>query len=277
MFLSVYKSTIKNILRSKSFWIILFIVFIVVVQAAISGQYANDRAEEYVLSYNDYVQMILNTCCATLLMYALPIFTILTVVLVLNRDYGDDFFEIEKAANMSLPTYFMGRLSALLSLNALALIVFHTLCVHLYVFIRNGVDGLNTIEYLIDSTIRILRIDFCVALPTVVFYLGLALAVGTLFKNGIVSAIVSIGYVIFFYVSFLMFRWRIAPDYFNYFSPIPYNLRRYFHFYDTTEFEGMVNTYDLSIEKALFCIAFLVGIAVLCSVVSYLKIRKRSI
>lgn len=277
MFLAIYRNTIRNILRSKVFWSILFVTIIVIVQSSFAEQYGGDTEKDYILHYNDYVQMIINTCCATLLMYALPLFSISTVVLVLNRDYNDDFFEIEKAANVPLPTYFIGRLSALLSLNALALTVFHTFCVHLYVFTRNGVDGLNTIEYFIDSTIRILRIDICVASPTVVFYLGLALVVGTLLKNSIASAIVPIGYVIFFYVSYTLFRFRYSLAYFDYFSPIPNMLRDYFHFFDTSEFEGMVKYFNLSIGKALFCIAFLVGFGVVCSIISYLCIRKRTI
>lgn len=221
--------------------------------------------------------MISNICCATLLSYSLPIFTISTVVLVLNRDYNDAFFEIEKSSNVSICAYLTGRLWALLSLNLLALIVFHTLSVHLYVFTRNGVNDLNIFEYLIDSTIRILRIDFCVVMPTIIFYIGLALVIGTLFKNGIASAIVSIGYVIFFYIANLMFRWKYAPIYFDYFSPIPNKLRDYFHFFNTSEFEGMVKYFNLSIGKVLFCIAFLVGFGVVCSIISYLRIRKRTV
>ncbi len=277
MLWSTYNKTIKDIVRAKNFWIVLFIVNIVIIHSVFAGQYRGDNERNFILYYLDYVQMISNMCCATLLSYALPIFTISTVVLVLNRDYNDDFFEIEKSSNVSICAYLTGRLWALLSLNLLALIVFHTLSVHLYVFTRNGVNDLNIFEYLIDSTIRILRIDFCVAMPTIIFYIGLALVIGTLFKNGIASAIVSIGYVIFFYIANLMFRWKYASIYFDYFSPIPNKLRDYFHFFNTSEFEGMVKYFGLSIEKALFCIAFLVGVAILCSAVSYLRIRKRSI
>lgn len=276
MFLATYKNTFKTLFRSTTFWLILIVLVITIAQGQIKGHYDGDSDEGFVLGHQDYVQTLANTTAADFLMYAFPIYAVFTVVLVLNRDYGDKFFEIEKAAGLKPSAYLYGRLAAIVTVNAVTLVVLNILAAYLYVFTRGGVQGMETGEIIIDVIVRTVRNDIFVAMPTVLFYIGITYFIGSMFKHGIPAAIGSIGYVIAYYVFSLMFRFRITPTYFHYFSPIPYNLRRYFHYYDTEYWESMVKNYDLTIGKVAICIGFLVGVSALCSFLSYLRLRKRN-
>ena len=177
MLLTTYKNTFKNLIRSTTFWLLVSLLVIVAAQGARESFYLGDDDPNFVLNYKDYVQCIINSVAAKLLMYALPIFAVITVVLVLNRDYGDKFFEIEKAANIKPFAYLSGRLSALISINFVVLLLSNLLC---------------------------------------------------------------------------------------------------FHYYDTEWFEDMITRQKTSVTHVAFCISFLVGVAVLCSVVSYIRVRQRN-
>ena len=277
MFYKTFTTTIKKLIRSASFWLAFSVFVIITIYGASEGFYIGDDAPDMVLKYHDFVECVTNSIVAKLLMYSAPIFTVITVVLVLLRDYGDSFFEIEKAAGISPFRYLAGRLTALALLNFLVLVFMNMLCLHYYVFTRGGVDGMSISSYLWESTVRLLRVDLFVGLPSLLFYIGLTYCVGTLFKNGIPAAVVSMGYTIMFYASYLMFRRRIAAVFFEYLSPIPKKLRGFFQWFDTDRFElGLVH-YDTSLGDMLLCVAFLTGCSLLFSLISYFRIRKRTV
>lgn len=276
MLLRIFHNTVKNILRSKVFWFALAILILTVFRNESAGHYGGDTAENYVLSYKNYLQTFTNVFCSSLLMYAMPIFTVITVVPVINRNHDDHFFEIEKAANIKSSSYLWGRIAALTAINGITLLILGFLAFQFYVFSRGGVDGLAMGEYVADMLPRFLRTYFFVALPSILFYIGVTYLIGSVFKSGIASAISGIGYAIFFFVSYLMFRGRIADVYFNYLSPIPYNLRRYFHYYDSIWFEELaVERYSLTVVDPILCISFLVGVPLLCLAAAYWKQTKR--
>ena len=79
------------------------------------------------------------------------------------------------------------------------------------------------------------------------------------------------------YVFIIVFVLFIAPKYFDYFSPVPNKLRAYFHYYDTEWFEDMITRQKTSITHVAFCISILVGIAAVCTVISYLRLRRREV
>ena len=197
-------------------------------------------------------------------------------VLANVEKYMEYFFEIEKSAGVKPSIYLLGRLCALVMLNALVLFLMHLFAVYFYVYTRGGVYGMSTWNIISETIVRCLRIDIFVAIPTLLFYIGITYFIGSICKNGIPAAVASIAYIIFFYASYLMFRFRIAAAYFDYFSPIPRNLRHYFHYYDTEWFDGMISLYDLTIFKIMISICFLVGVGTLCSFGSYLCIRRRN-
>ena len=275
MFLTTYKNTLKNLIRSTTFWLLVAVLAIVVIQGVNEGFYLVDTEPDFVLTYQMYIQSIINSLASKLLMYALPIFAVITVVLVLNRDYGDKFFEIEKAANVRPTSYLYGRLSALISVNFLALFLSNLLCMYWYLYTRGGVEGLTAWKVISETFVRVLRVDIFVGMPSLIFYIGLTYFVGAIFKNGIPAAIVGMGYSLGFYAAYLMLRFRISEDYFNYFSPIPKKLRQFFHYYDTEWFEDTIKRQNTSVADVAFCISFLVGIAAVCSLISYLCLRKR--
>lgn len=277
MLVKTYKNTLKNIFRTKTFWLCLFVMLIVATQGALGGYYVGDDEPGTILSFNDYIQVISNCCITTLLQYAMPIFSIITVALIINHDYRDNLFEIEKSAGMKPSRYVIGRISALLTLNSVVVVLLHFICLYTYLSTRGWVKDMAWTKCIADSLPRVLRIDAFVAIPCIAFYLGIALLIGNVFKSGIAATIFSSSYAIAYYVFNLILRHKIGATYFNYFSPIPKKLRQYFHFYDTEWFDGLLKSYDLSIEKTLFCLAFLIGIFVLGSLGSYLITRKRTV
>jgi len=276
MFFASVKITFKNLIRSKIFWFSLAILALTVFRNELSGHYIGDTEADYILSYRNYLQSFTNVFCSSLLMYAMPIFTVITVVLILHRNHDDHFFEIEKAANMKPLYYLWSRIAALVVTNGLVLLFVGFLAFQFYVFSRGGVAGLSLSEYFFDMFLRFLRIYLFVALPPILFYIGVTYSIGTLFKSGVVAAISGIGYTLFFYIAYLMFRNRIADVYFKYFSPIPHNLRQYFHYYDSEWFhELVVKRHGLTIVDPILCISFLVGGSILCLIIAHLSNKKR--
>ena len=78
-------------------------------------------------------------------------------------------------------------------------------------------------------------------------------------------------------IEYITLRLRISEEYFSYFSPIPQKLRRLFHYYDTEWFEDTIKRQNTSVGDVAFCISFLVGIAAVCSVISYFRLRRREV
>lgn len=277
MFIAIYKSTIKNLLRSVTFWLTLSVLLIVVMQGSIEGFYLGDDDPAFTLSYQSYIQCIGNALISTIMMFAMPLFSIVSVILVLNRDFGDNFFEIEKAANIKPLKYLLSRLFALVCVNFAVLLIMNYLCTYWYIFTRGGVEELTTTQMIFETIIRVLRADTFVGMPTLIFYIGFTYFVGSLFKNGIPAAITSMAYAICFYAGYLRLRFQIPEGYFDYFSPIPQKLHLYFHYYDTEWFEHTLTQYRTSLKDAFLCITFLVGIATLFSILSFLNVKKRTV
>ena len=285
MFFKIYQTTFKNIYRSPIFWMMFalfgFIAWEVITQPSYSEyrmelkELIYDTDPRYILRYNKYVQRVSNVMSGSLLYYAMPLFTAITTVFVLNRDHGDNFFEIEKAAGIKPANYVFARLFAIFTLNLVVVTIMAYFYLHLYVFTRGGVQNMGLWEYIGDSTVRMLRMIIFRAIPTIVFYIGFTYCIGSLFKSGIIAALSSIGYIIFYAAGSLMIRHRIGSLYWNYLSPNPAKLQKYFHHYDLDDFENMLQTSDTDLGKAVLCIGILVGLGVIYSAIAYLRTRKR--
>ena len=134
MFLKIYKTTFKNIFRSPTFWMMFglfaFIAWDIVNRLELYGESSFD--------YTDYVQLVSNTMSSRVLYYAMPLFTVITTVIVLNRDHGDNFFEIEKAAGVSPAKYVVARLLALVTINFIVATIVSYFYLHLHVFKAGG-------------------------------------------------------------------------------------------------------------------------------------------
>jgi hypothetical protein len=273
--LKLYQITLKTLCRTKIFWLCLAVVAIASINDACIGYYADGGN---VLSFQTYVQTIHNSCSSTLLFYAMPFFSIVTTVMILTRDFNDNFFEIEKAAGQKNSIYVFSRLLALISLNVLIFIFLHAMCLHLYVLSTfGGVSGMNKLDYFFDSSIRLLRFDLFVGVPCILFFVCLSYFLGVLFKSGTLSAIFSFGYLILSDVLILFFRNTFPQIYFEYFTHLPEKLRHYLHYYDSEWFDFMINYTNTSFLDASFCVIFMLSVGAICTLLSYLGTLKRDV
>lgn len=308
MFFSTYKNTLKTLLRSRAFWIAVIAFIIVTVPFAWSRQaeiqipeaveqyvfptWTQEQIDEYLeglysLSKEEYLSRSNALIFGTFMYYALPVFAVISTVLVLNRDYGDSFFEIEKAAGIKSGRYLFGRLCGIVSLIAAVTYVWGLFLLHVYVISWGGVVGMPPGTYLLDSTFRLLRMTVSGALPCMLFFVGLTYLLGTLFKSGLAAALGGFGYVagaylMFYFKNTLIYQkgYRWALDYFAYFTHVPEKLQYYlliFHIDGTPDPEELDALFwaNTSFFKALFCIAFMVGCSVIFAAISYWRVRKR--
>ena len=285
MFLITYKTTFKNLFRSPLFRMMFAVMGLAVFEVVISGcsgyydfelnEVIRDTDPRFVLDFRAYVQRIANAVYSDLMAYAMPLFTSVSVVLILSRDYGDNFYEIEKAAGIKPTHYLLGRVAALLTINFAAAIIMTFIPLHAYVLSRGGVAGLDGWAYIIDSTVRLMRNLIFIAFPGILFYIAFTYCVGSVFKSGLGAAACSVGYVIFNYLAVRKLSIRFDLFFGAYLSPTPDKLCYYLHFYDTDLFETTLTTMDTSLGKAVLCIGILVGLGVLYSTIAYFRTRKR--
>lgn len=284
MFFVTCKITCKNIFRTTTFWLIVLIMFLVACNHASSACYGMympeydevimDTDPRFVLEYQRYIIHITNAL-ATLLNYAAPILAVVSATLIARRDYGDSFFEIEKSTKLRYLQYLLGKMLPLI------LIIFGlvTLCsffsLHFYVFLRDGVAGMGLRDYLIDSTVRLLRASIMRTFPCITIYITLTYGVATIFKNNIVAAIAGLGYVL---TNMVLSLYLLAAESFynNYLSPAPLKIMQYLYYYDT-EWFGTIPILNTSFSEILFCFGCSGFLSLLFSLISYFRIRKRTV
>ena len=78
------------------------------------------------------------------------------------------------------------------------------------------------------------------------------------------------------YLKTFRFTGDIITNYFDYFSPLPWKLRMYFQDFDSEWHEYTIYMADTSLNDAIFCVLFLAAASIAFSVISYLRIRKRT-
>ncbi len=286
MFFTTYKTNIKTLLRSKTFLLSVLLVVFVAVYDAIGNQYAIfdmelmeliwDTDPRFVLSFDQYREHIQNACIAGIMWYALPLLAVISTALILSRDWGDRFFEIEKATGNRPLSYVAARLCSILTVNVVVMVFAMMLTFYYYVFSRGGVDGMGVFAMLADSLPRILKFAFLMGAPCILMYVGLTYAVGNLLKSGIAGAVVGMGYVVSFYVGYLM----LMPNgkfgvYFNYLSPVPHMTRHYLAAFDRANPEMYLEMMKVTLGKAAIGFGVLVGAALIYYAVSYWRVRRR--
>ncbi|MBQ3153918.1 MAG: hypothetical protein IJB88_01680, partial [Clostridia bacterium] len=65
--------------------------------------------------------------------------------------------------------------------------------------------------------------------------------------------------------------------YFDYFSPLPWKLRNFFHAYDTEWHETTIEMFGITWKDALTGLIFLIACGIVFSLISYKRIRKRTV
>lgn len=275
MFFATYKNTVKNLFRSVTFWLATFIFSLIVLPNMAGSFQTSGLVDEF-----EYAQYISNLICAGTLIYPLPVFTVTLTTLMLNRDYSDHFYEIEKATGVRPLCYIIGRLCAIATVAFLLEWILSFVCLHGYVYLKGGVAEKSLTWVLLDSTVRLTVSDLLLGLPNILFYMCLAYLFGTLFRSGIAGACAGFAHVIGFYVIHMLFRNSYSwLNYFDYFSPMPNKVRHYCRFthIEGGEFWLQMSRYHSTIGITLFCVAFLICVSVVFTLLSWLKLRKREI
>lgn len=284
MFSATYKNTLKNIVRSTTFWLLLllFVFKIIEVITKYSAGYYDltlqetiwDTDPRFIVGRSLYLKNTFNEG-RSLSLQILPFITAVATVLVLNRDYGDNFYEIEKAAGVKPSHYLFARLTALATLLAGLGAFFSLVNFHTYFISKGLMPSMDLFTYITDSAFRVLRTYLFVSVPVILFYIGFTYCMGTLFRNGIAAAVVSIGYVLLNFVIYRYFRFRITPLWKDYLATSPHKLAGYFDSINRENVEEMLELYETNLLEAVLCLCILVGLAVVYSVVAYLRTRKR--
>lgn len=269
------RNTFKTLFRSWTFWLAVVIFDGMAVREGLTDYvtYAPGY-EPKVLAYAAYVQGIGHRM-SNLLLLALPFFVVVVTALVLNRDYGDQFFEIEKAAGVKPSSYLLGRLCAVVVVSFVVQWVFSILCMVLYVSRWGGVYGLSVEQFIIDCALRQFRIAFCAALSLILMFAGLTYLFGAIFHSGVVAAVGGLGLTVGNFVFTFLYQYRAFASYFDYFSPAPKKLLRYVVFYNVPE--QSMQRMGATMGTALFCAAWLIGVFAVCGIGAYCLVRKREI
>ncbi len=278
MFLATFRNTVKTLFRSVTFWLFVGLLAFMLVRFGLSDYkiYAPGY-EPTKLFFDKYTGVVGTLVTAELLRYALPVFTVVLTARIIKRHYGDKFFEIEKSGGAGMLCYLAGRVCALAAVVFAVQAAVSFLSMYIYVGRWGGVADMTVGEFFLDSTVRLLRLEICVALPNILFYLGLTYLLGTIFHSGTASAVCGLGIAAADYVFSLIYRNRDFPIYFGYFSPKPDKLAMYFFFMDTPDELLCWGIMGTSLSRALLALGIMTAFITIFLVLAYLCIRKREI
>ena len=282
LFYTTFKNSIKTLLRSKTFLLSVLLVIFVAIFDATKVHYSKfslefwetimDTDPRYVLEFDIFRQHIQNACFAGIMWYALPLLAVISTMLILSRDWGDRFFEIEKAAGKRPLSYVSARLCAILTVNVVVMVFAMLLTFYWYVFSRGGVEGMSVFAMIADSFPRFFKYVLFIGLPCIMMYVGLTYVAGNLLKSGIAGVAAGMGYIVGFYVFYLFFSAsQKYPIYFDYLSPVPMKLRFYLSWFD----KANSTANGTSLWQAAIGFGVLVGAALIYYAVSYWRVRRR--
>ena len=278
MFRSTVRNTTKTLLRSRTVWLVLIVFAFIMIRRGVQPHVLYMPGYEPLhISFRDFA-MELSVAVYTGLDYPLPIFTVVATVLVLNRDCGDSFFEVEKAAGVKPSRYLLGRMCAVAAVSFAAQWILSFVELQLAVYNRSSLEGYTLPRYLGLSVYRLTYVNLCTALPTILFYIGFVYLIGMLFRNGIAATVGGFAYTMISYYGWSHFRREIdAEIYVGYINPLAEKLRNYFMYQGLEDEQKWLAVGDTSLLKALIAIGILVIACVCCSLLSYLLVRKREV
>ena len=288
MFWQSYKTTLKTLLRSAIFWMGAVAAFCIIMYAAIRVNYSYvvvednkimetilDTDPRYKLKYDTIIQVILNLK-AWMTIYSLPIFAVLSTMLVLTRNHSDNFYEIERAGNVSPASYFIVRITALITINIVVCLVCAFVSFYYYYYSRGGLPSWST-EWMLKTTVpRIIRQCFYGIMPGIILHIALTYLVGSLVKNGIVGGVAGLVYVLFNYLTYTSLRRSISEVYHNYFSPFSSGIQQWWAFKDTEWFDEKAIHNPFYEKDMILAYTFILGFSLVTFVISYLLTRRRT-
>lgn len=290
MFWATFKTTLKTIVRSAIFWITIILLLFIVFNRAIGVNHSYSVVEnnkivgqildtdpEYEMNYKLYIQRIMNATRNWVMMYGMPLFCVITTMLVVNRDFNDGFYEIEKSSGQKAFVHLFGRLTSLVTVNIVVCLFCSISSIYYYYFSRGGIDSFTTQEFIQDSMIRILRVFVCAMLPAILFFIMLTLVVGIVLKNGFIGGVVGVGYVLFEYLSKNMLRMRFPDVFHDYLTPKPNKLYYYWGWFDTEWFTEKTVHNPFTDVQMIISIASILVVVLVLFVVSLICFKHREI
>ena len=290
MFVSTCKNTVKTLFRSPSFWMVVLVgtVYAVYNEVIVSHYGYVDMATyemiwdtdpRYILDFQSYIKLFANMSNVICMIPSALLCTVSTAV-ILMRDYGDRFFEIEKAAGMKPSAYVYGRFVSLTVINTAFHFILLNLCLFSYVITRSGVDGMTALNTFTDGFVRNIFLELIMAVPSILIYLCVTYIIGAVFHNGIAAAVGGIAYALFNMVLNNFFGWsggEIIAVIRDYLSPVPKKVF-WFMYYFRTEWEEMpLETFNTSAKYVVTSVTAFVIFTAVITLIIYFKTKKRTV
>ena len=269
MFLQVYKTTVKNLIRSGLFWI-MFLILITYSFYIGADRYASTE-------YNQYIKW--TTQASILNSYIMPIFVTVSTSLIISHNYRDEFYEIEKAAGMKPIYYVWGQITALTVVNFVAMTISGLIIINGIrepLVLTGGYTFMGTWYYIVDISLRLLRQLLFIVFPYVLFYMGITYIVGNITKSSFWSSIIPVSYTVFIIV-LQRFRYNIFElhTYFDYFVPRSNKIIYYLYYYEHYAFEATIKSQSTSFPKATVCVIFPLLVFAFSIIISHIITKKR--
>lgn len=297
MFIRIYQTTLKRILRSPLFYLTLAVVAVLVFMNAYGITYGKDQNDDFVLGYHKYHELISNLMRG-MMQYIIPCLCVVTVMTVVNGDYSDNFFEIERSGGVRSVSYFFGRILAILTVLLSAVLVFSFFSVNFYFFTRGGTSNFTAIpenfieewplhtlgDYLLDSSKIILRLVFLCQLPVIILFTSVTYMLGALLESGFIAGIGGSMSVVLAYLTATRYQWAFDSVVYKYFLPARIGSYLYLAGFDTVfgsdkyTLPNGFNPYLLdTLEGVLAWLAVMLGLSLACIAVSFVCTYRRKI
>ncbi len=290
MFISTCKNTLKTLLRSPSFWTVVLVgtvyaIYNEVMQSSYgymdmeTYEMIWDTDPRYILDFQSYIKLFANMANFISTHASTMVCAVSTTVILLG-DYGDRFFEIEKAAGLKTSAYVYGRFATLAAVNVVYNFALLSTCLFSYVITRGGVDGMAPFATYTDAFVRLVLLELIICIPAILVSIAITYLIGALFKNGISAAAGGLMYSLVYMIIGRFFGWQggeIMEIIRNYFSPVPKKVF-WFMYYFRTEWEEMpLETFNTSAKHVATSVTAFVIFTAVISVIIYLKTRKRTV
>ncbi len=271
MFWQSYKNTFRTLFRTGLFLAMAALVVGMTIRQAISGYRVSDHIAGFVVDADTYIQLVGNMI-TPMLWDSMLFFIIVSVMLILNRDYGDSFFEVERAGGITPASYFGGRIAALVSISVPFGLLMSFLGTDWYYFSRGGMEGMSLAAFWRDSSVRILRFYFLGAVPIMLMYLGVVCLVGCLLKSGFAGAVGGVILFVFHELCGTVLSLRM-PSVYRFFNPQAFEKYVYLTYYD----QHLVSNNSFTPTEFWLWFSVMLGFAAAGLAAAYLLTRKREI
>ena len=290
MFISTCKNTLKTLLRSPSFWMVVLVGTVYAIYSeVVQGSYGYvdmetyemiwDTDPRYILDFQSYIKLFANMTNFISTHISTMVCAVSTAVILL-RDYGDRFFEIEKAAGLKTSAYVYGRFSTLTAVNVVYNFALLSTCLFGYVITRGGVDGMTPFATFTDAFVRLVLLELIICIPAILVSVAITYIIGALFNNGISAAAGGLMYSLVYMIIGKFFGWKggeIMEIIRNYFAPVPMKVFWFMYYFRTEWSEGPLETFNTSAKHVVTSVTAFIAFTAVISVIIYLKTRKRTV